>query len=345
MKEILNKLIDKGFDAYIVGGYVRDLILGIDSYDVDICTNASIDNIIKIFGKAGKPFKEYFSYHIRDSIYEYEITTFRKELEYSNNKPIKMMGVNDLYIDLLRRDFTINTICLDVNNNIIDLLNGRKDLDNHLIRVVGNTFERFDEDKTRIVRAIRLSCTLDFDLDNEIINYINEYGNNIKYLSKEFKKDELNKIFKTNPKKFFEMKYSSFFDIKYNKIVFNTSYYGIWAQIDSDYLFTKDEKNIINIIKKIVNNKNITMYDLYKYGESICLDASLILNINIDDLIANIPIHSILDIDITNNDIRNLVDDKYVNNIIKKIEKSILNGILNNNKNDIIEFIKGEHYE
>lgn len=345
MKEILNKLIDKGFDAYIVGGYVRDLILGIDSYDVDICTNASIDNIIKIFGKAGKPFKEYFSYHIRDSIYEYEITTFRKELEYSNNKPIKMMGVNDLYIDLLRRDFTINTICLDVNNNIIDLLNGRKDLDNHLIRVVGNTFERFDEDKTRIVRAIRLSCTLDFDLDNEIINYINEYGNNIKYLSKEFKKDELNKIFKTNPKKFFEMKYSSFFDIKYNKIVFNTSYYGIWAQIDSDCLFTKDEKNIINIIKKIVNNKNITMYDLYKYGESICLDASLILNINIDDLIANIPIHSILDIDITNNDIRNLVDDKYVNNIIKKIEKSILNGILNNNKNDIIEFIKGEHYE
>lgn len=345
MKEILNKLIDKGFDAYIVGGYVRDLILGIDSYDVDICTNASIDNIIKIFGKAGKPFKEYFSYHIRDSIYEYEITTFRKELEYSNNKPIKMMGVNDLYIDLLRRDFTINTICLDVNNNIIDLLNGRKDLDNHLIRVVGNTFERFDEDKTRIVRAIRLSCTLDFDLDNEIINYINEYGNNIKYLSKEFKKDELNKIFKTNPKKFFEMKYSSFFDIKYNKIVFNTSYYGIWAQIDSDYLFTKDEKNIINIIKKIVNNKNITMYDLYKYGESICLDASLILNINIDDLIANIPIHSILDIDITNNDIRNLVDDKYVNNIIKKIEKSILNGILNNNKNDIIKFIKGEHYE
>lgn len=349
MNEILGKLNNKGFDAFLVGGYVRDLLLNRKSYDIDICTNANIDNIIKVLGKHGKVYKEYFSYHFNKDEYDYEITTFRKELEYKNNKPIKIIGVNSLYIDLLRRDFTINTICMDKDNNIIDLLDGIKDLNNKVIKTVGNTYERFNEDKTRIVRAIRLSCTLNFDLDSEIVNYIKEYGKYIKDLNSEYKKKELDKIFNSNPNKFFIMSdlynFRDLFDINYDNNIIIDNIYSIWAQIDSDYTFNKDDKLIINSIKKLVKKKDITSYDIYKYGEFIALSASKILNIDISNIINNLKIHSILDIDITSNEIEKLVSKNKISEVYKLLEKNILNNSLNNNKCDIINFIKGEYHE
>ena len=80
MNEIVKRIIDEGFEAYIVGGYVRDYLLGLKSYDIDICTNASIDDLINIFKEEGTPNKQYFSYHLEKDGYNYDITCFRKEL-------------------------------------------------------------------------------------------------------------------------------------------------------------------------------------------------------------------------------------------------------------------------
>ena len=349
MKEILDKLINKGFDAYIVGGYVRDYLLNVNSFDIDICTNANIDNIVKILGEGGKVYREYFSYHIKEGLYNYDITTFRKELEYKNNKPIKIIGVNELYTDLLRRDFTINTLVLDKHNNLIDLLGGRKDLDNKIIKTVGNAYDRFNEDKTRILRAIRFSCTLDFDLDNEIKLFLKEKGYLIEELNSEYVKNELDKIFITNPIKFFnlieEFNLKKYFKIDYSDIIKTPDYYGIWAQVENEYNHKKEDKSIINIIRKLINNKSITPYDIYKYGETISLDAASVLEIDISEMINKLPIRNVLDIDITFDELSKYKDKYNLNEIINNIEKNILNNKLKNNKYDIIKYIEGEYHE
>ena len=168
MKEIIDKIIEEGFECYIVGGYVRDYLLGYDSKDIDICTNAKVDDIIKIFKDTGKANKNYFSYHIKDGEYTYDITSYRKELEYKKNKPVKLEYAKDLKTDLLRRDFTINTFALDHNGNLIDILGAKEDLDNRIIRVVGDTEEKLLEDK-RIME-------LEYNLICEFIKLRNELG-------------------------------------------------------------------------------------------------------------------------------------------------------------------------
>ena len=89
MKEILDILNNNGYEAFIVGGYVRDYLLGNESKDIDICTNAPIEEIIKLFNGRGRAFKEYYSFHIEENGYSYDITTYRKELKYKKNKQIK----------------------------------------------------------------------------------------------------------------------------------------------------------------------------------------------------------------------------------------------------------------
>lgn len=346
MKEILEILNNNGYEAFVVGGYVRDYLLNKSSFDVDICTNASIEDIIKIFNGKGKAYKEYMSYHIKQNCYNIEITSYRKEYEYINNKPTRLVHINDLYTDLLRRDFTINTICMDKDYNIIDLLGSKKDIDNKKIKVVGNVYDRFDEDNTRILRSIRFMCTLGFNLDNEIKEYIKEKGYLIKNLNKVYVKEELDKIFNSKYEMFFDIieKYNlkEYFDIKYDKINFNSSYYGIWAQIENNFIFKREDKIIINNIKKLVSSGKIDIFDVYKYGELVVREASIILGVNIDKLLKELKIHSIMDIDITYNEVKSIVDINNVEKYYKRIEKLIVSNKLNNNKKEIIKYLEGE---
>ena len=202
MKEIVEELNKNGYEAYIVGGFVRDYMLGINSKDIDISTNAPIDEIIRIFKGKGKSFKEYFAFHMSDEKgYSYDITTYRKDLKYRRNKPIKIEIAPDFYTDLLRRDFTINTFAIDNKGYFVDLLDCKKDLDAKIIRVVGDTEKKLTEDKTRIIRAIRFACTLGFDLDTEIIKFIaDKKVYLLNEVPKEYIKHELDKIFDSDTK-------------------------------------------------------------------------------------------------------------------------------------------------
>ena len=121
IKKILNKLEKNGFEAYVVGGYVRDYLLNITSYDVDICTNALPKDIIKVF-KIKKGVSNYGSIGFKIGKYNYDITTYREDGEYNNHKPKSIRYVDNLLIDLKRRDFRINSICMNSEGKIFDYL-------------------------------------------------------------------------------------------------------------------------------------------------------------------------------------------------------------------------------
>ena len=123
--EVLNLIYDYGYEAYIVGGFVRDMLLGIESNDVDITTNATPMELKNIFPDIDIDKGTYGSVTVYYKNNRFEITTYRLDLEYVDNRhPSKITYVNDLKTDLLRRDFTINTICINKEGEIVDLLNG-----------------------------------------------------------------------------------------------------------------------------------------------------------------------------------------------------------------------------
>ena len=171
MLDIALKLLDEitsyGFQAYIVGGFVRDYILGIESNDIDINTNATPKEIKNIFDSC-LPNEDYGSVTVIKKGVRFEITTFRKEMSYlDNRRPSQIEYIDDLYQDLLRRDFTINTLCMNKDGEIIDFLGGRSEIDSRVVKTVGNAKTRFEEDSLRILRAVRFATILDFKLDKE----------------------------------------------------------------------------------------------------------------------------------------------------------------------------------
>lgn len=347
MKEIVDKIIEEGFECYIVGGYVRDYLLGYDSKDIDICTNAKIEDLIRIFGNTGKPNKQYYSYHIKEGDYTYDITSYRKELQYKKNKPVKLEYAKDLKTDLLRRDFTINTFAIDSNNKLIDLLTAKADLDNKIIRVVGNTKEKLTEDKTRIIRAIRFYCTLDFNLSEEILEFLKENGKMLNEIPKEYIKKELDKIFDSNGyDKFFELvkKYDlgKYLNIKFNKVYKAYDKYGIWAQIETTLPFSNSEKTVISYISNIVKKESISTGELMIYSDIIIKNASYILNLNeeIKSFEEMNKIHSIIELEITPKEISKYVEINNIKKVYKLIERKVISGELENSNDRIKEYLE-----
>lgn len=352
MNDIVDKLNKNGFECFIVGGYVRDYLLSVESKDIDICTNAKIEDIIKLFESAGKAYINYYSYHIKKDDYTYDITSYRKELKYKNNKPYKIEYAKTLKEDLLRRDFTINTFAIDNKGKLIDLMHAKKDLDRKLIKVVGDTETKLKEDKTRIIRAIRFMCTLDFTLSKEIEDFLSKNGKLLNQIPKEYIKKELDKIFiSKNYNKFFNIvtkyKLNKYLNIEYKDIKPSYNYYGIWSQITTKLPLTKKETNTIKNINKLVSNKDITISDIKNYNEDVILNASKILNIDtkVKKMMEIIKLHSIIDINFEIKEIIDLVGISKTKKIFKEIEKNIINGNLINDHNEIERFIKNNRYE
>jgi len=205
----IGKDIEKaGFEAYIVGGCVRDLLMGKEPKDWDITTNARPEKIIKIFpdgkyenkfGTVILPIKD------KDGKTEnlVEITTYRSEQGYSDRRhPDEVLFEDNLERDLERRDFTINAMALRLHSGlaeeIVDLFGGRKDLEKKIIRAVGEPEDRFKEDALRLMRAIRFSCQLDFSIEPKTERAIKKIAGGIKFVSQERIRDELIKILQTD---------------------------------------------------------------------------------------------------------------------------------------------------
>ncbi len=197
------KLQKSGFEAYIVGGCVRDLLMKKEPKDWDITTNAKPEEILKIFSDA--KYENHFGtvlLPIRKTPKGeleavLEITTYRSEQGYSDRRhPDKVKFETELDKDLERRDFTINALALDPinDNNIVDLFGGQKDIKGKVVRAVGEPIDRFKEDALRMLRAVRFSAQLKFELEPKTQRAIVKMAGSLKFVSKERIKDELIKI-------------------------------------------------------------------------------------------------------------------------------------------------------
>ena len=193
---LLKKINSLGYEAYIVGGFPRNKYLNINSDDIDICTNARSNFFINNFNVI-KDNSRFGSVTIEYNNYNYEITTYRKDI-YKGDRFPNIIFVDTLLEDLLRRDFTINTLCIDLNNNYVDLINARKDIDLKIIKTINDADISLKEDPLRIVRAIRFSINLDFKIDEALKKSIVNNKNLINNISNNRLEIELNKINKNN---------------------------------------------------------------------------------------------------------------------------------------------------
>ena len=163
---VLKTIQDNGFEAYFVGGSVRDTILGLPIHDVDIATSAYPAEVKALFKKTVDTGIEHGTVMVIDHGKGYEVTTFRTESGYQDyRRPDKVTFVRSLADDLKRRDLTINALAMDMNGEIVDLFGGLDDLKNHLIRAVGVPAERYHEDALRMMRTVRFASKLDFAID------------------------------------------------------------------------------------------------------------------------------------------------------------------------------------
>lgn len=167
---IISRLEEHGFEAYVVGGCVRDSIMGITPHDWDICTSALPEQIIEVFSdlKVIPTGLKHGTVTVVVNSCEYEITTYRIDGEYTDNRhPETVEFVQDLRLDLMRRDFTINAMAYNDRQGIIDYFGGASDLKNGIIKCVGNPNDRFTEDALRIMRAIRFAARFRFEIEDD----------------------------------------------------------------------------------------------------------------------------------------------------------------------------------
>lgn len=197
VKKIIEVFDEAGAEIYIVGGSVRDLILEREVKDWDFTTNLTPDEMKKLFPKNSFCNNEFGTFSVVGKNKEiFEITTFRTEQGYSDSRhPDNVKWGKSLEEDLQRRDFTINAIAYDVKNKkTIDLYDGQKDLQNKLIRTVGNPDERFKEDALRLMRAIRIATQINFEIEEKTFNSIKNNSKLISNIAFERIRDELFKI-------------------------------------------------------------------------------------------------------------------------------------------------------
>jgi len=352
IKKILETLENEGYQAYLVGGYVRDYLLGVTSFDVDIATDALPKDIHRIFNSIKN---NYGSVNIKVDKLNVDITTFRKDLNYVNRRPSKVVYINNLKEDLERRDFTINAICMNKNGKIIDLLNGCKDLDRRTIKMIGSIDVKLKEDPLRIMRAIRFACILDFKIEDELYEKIKEYSYLVGDLSKERIKNELDKILISKNYKYGlelmkDTKISEVLEINYDDINYVDDLLGMWAQVKVlNIPFTNVEKGNIIKITEVLDFGKIDNEILYKYGLYISRVAGKILNIKttkISKMYNKLPIKSREDIDITSKEISSIVGvGEVIGETYKIIEKEILNYRLKNKKSEILKYLEKRKWE
>lgn len=356
--KVLKEINSHGFESYIIGGFVRDHILDIESNDIDIATNATPKEIKEIFEDSCLPAEDYGSVTVIKHGVLFEITTFRKEINYvDNRRPDKIEYIDSLYDDLLRRDFTINSLCIDETGKIIDLLGGRVDIDNRIIKTIGIAEERFEEDCLRILRAIRFATILDFELDESVIEGIKKTKHLLRNLSYYRKKSELDRIFtSSNNMKGVNLLLELGLDVeleldKLKEIKHIDSSISAWSVLNvvDKYPFSSNEVELIKNINSALELNNLDPMALYRYGlyvNSVAGDIKGLDKKEITEAYASLVIHSKKDLDIECDDIisaLNRAPGKYLSDIYDDIIYNILYRKLVNQKEIIISYVVNKY--
>lgn len=252
---ILKKLNENGFEGYIVGGCVRDAIMGIPPHDWDMTTSATPQEVKSIFNHTVDTGIKHGTVTVVLNGENYEITTYRIEGDYKDCRhPSHVSFTRDLHEDLLRRDFTMNAIAYCQSEGYVDIFGGIEDIERKVIRGVGDASERFREDALRMLRAIRFSVQLDFDIEEKTKEALKENAVLIEKISAERIREELTKTITGNA-------------LNRLPVLWKT---GLLKHISIDLCESveKNSENIIYQLKKIEKNTAMAYAVFLQYMDS-----------------------------------------------------------------------------
>lgn len=349
---ILKKIESCGFVAFIVGGYVRDHILGITSFDVDIATDATPFEIKKIFGLSTEP--RFGSVNFKFGNLNVDITTFRREACYEGHTPKRIDYVSTIEEDLKRRDFTINAICMNSDGAIVDPLNGLGDLKRKIIKVIGDIDYKFKEDPLRMIRAFRFAIIYDFKIEKQALDFILENADLIYEISYARLRMELDKIL-TSKNAYKGLKVLDKLGItKRLEIICPKDYretssvYGAWAQLEfsKNYPFSKEEKTKIDDIRTVIEGNIIDPEVLFEFGLEVSLIAGEILELDREKILKMYDSMAILDIGDLAIDgfaikkILGIIDGPVIKKVKKDLLRKVLSGNLPNREDELIDYVK-----
>jgi len=192
---VIEQLENAGFEAVIVGGAVRDAILGRPAHDVDVATNATPDEVKSVFNHTVDIGIQHGTVLVIDPAGSVEVTTYRTDGDYTDHRrPEEVQFVRSLKEDLKRRDFTMNAIAMRRDGSFVDFYGGRQDIEAGVIRAVGDAQKRFSEDALRMLRAVRFSAQLGFLIESETLKAMQDKADNISWIARERIKAELDKL-------------------------------------------------------------------------------------------------------------------------------------------------------
>ena len=364
---ILEKFNEAGYEAYFVGGCVRDYLLNDEFSDIDITTNALPEEVKQIFRKSIDTGIQHGTVTILVDEDSFEVTTFRTEDDYIDHRtPEKVEFVSDLKEDLDRRDFTINAMALDSNGKLYDYHCGERDLRNKVIKTVNNPNERFFEDALRMLRAFRFSSKLGFEIEENTLKAIKNNAELIKFVSIERIVNEFRKLLTgRGNKRSLELlldsklnNYIPFLD-EISKIIDFSNY----TFCQSLYILSKINDISFEKLKELkLSNKEIKQIKIYEkinedFSSNVLLEI-ILYNYDVNDVtfIASysnycdkediekikLPIKSFNDIAITSMEIISIIDKPagpWIKEIIKKLEEDIILYNTDNTKKDILDFL------
>lgn len=345
--EVLEKIEKEGYEAYLVGGFPRDLFLGKRTTDYDICTSATPSTLKNIFSSIVS--ENFGSLKINYKGIIFEITTFRLENGYVSTRTPIVSFTTSLEDDLQRRDFVINSLCLNKNGEYIDYLGAREDIHQKVIRAIGNPNQKLKEDPLRILRAIRFATTLNFQIESSLSTAILENSDLVSNLSYYRKKEELEKILQS-PNCLYGIEllkkygFDSLLECDFSNIVFVPNLESMWAQlkVSNNYPFTKVEKKKIETIQNLLLQRDIKNIDLYHYGLDLCSYVVQIKGKSGENLLLkyqSLPIHDRKEIKIDIPQIQEITQEP-ISYVYSLLENQILECGLENDNLALTSFLK-----
>lgn len=347
IKNLLVKIEQSGFEGYLVGGFVRDALLYRKTNDIDIATNALPKDLTILFGPSLKT-EMYGSYHLKIEQYTVDITTYRKEIRYEKGRLSEMVYSSNMVEDAKRRDFTMNAIYMNKNEEIIDLYDGRKDLKEKKLKMIGNPVLRLEEDPIRILRAVRFASMYHLEMDKSLKKAILKTKKNLENASIVKIRKELDGILLADGfsllKKLGLLKELG---IMNQKVVFVEDLSGLWAQIKTnrEYVVEKELKIRQKSIAEQLKCGTIKVLDLYYFGFYQCLTVAKILKFpvkKLEKMYQNMSIHSRKDIVLTADEIQIFsgVKGEMLGKLLKDLEEKIVLKKVLNTEESIQKFVK-----
>lgn len=367
---VINVLQENGYEGYIVGGAVRDHLLGVPTTDIDITTNAKPYQVAKLFKTVPTGIK-YGTVTVLFGTDQFEVTTYRVDGEYQDARhPEEVSFIATVEDDVKRRDFTINGMLMNDKREVIDYVGGKEDLRNKLIKTIGEPFQRFDEDALRMMRAFYFQAKLGFQIDRNTRDAITSLRHKLSNVANERILVELIKMFKgpyvkraiqsmittqvhdVLPGLNKGLEYALTCDDMPYVDAFFTMAFTLHGSVPKEWTFSNKHRHRYEMGSFLANQPQpYDPYTLYTYGLDLCLLGNKVAHIlgkaknfkrQIEEAFKNLPIQSDLDLKLRANDMISLTNKKagaWVKQMQTEMVKEVLNGRVKNERSELETYL------